>query len=515
MTALSEDMKSVLCRWNSSALVEIDAARQSRPAGVYLTGTAGSGKSELQAELARLGGVEFPGSVEFANSAVDAAVVMIVVDASAPIGRVEIEQWRAALESTPVVFVVNKIDVHRHWREVVTADSDLVAECVPRAVECTFHPTSVRLARTGREGGDEGMSAESGLKAVADRLGALLLQARGVGSQRKYAAAVHDCAAAARASIVERARAVTGGGDTTALRTRRAGLVGERENVGGDRRALLHNRIQRVRVESLHGAAEDLRVLGVETRHAIESARRAELKHLPAHFTESARGAQSRADASLTAGLRAVESDLGIGPTPTQPSVADPSLDIEAPSRRRGIEDAIMIVVGASAGVGLGRLVVSPLALVPTWAVANTVMTLVLGGVLAWWLTRSRALVADRAHLRTWTHESLARVKSVVEQRLLSRILEAESALAVAAATADREVAARIDVALAEVDSELRALADHRSALLSACDRDLSALERGLERFRGPSRGVAGSLEPSRFSVAAVEPIGLSVRRSQ
>ncbi|WP_128646700.1 hypothetical protein [Rhodococcus sp. BS-15] len=130
------------------------------------------------------------------------------------------------------------------------------------------------------------------------------------------------------------------------------------------------------------------------------------MKHLPAHFTESARGAQSRADAALTAGLRAVESDLGLGPTPTQSSATNELLDIEAPPRRRGIEDAIMIVVGASAGVGLGRLVVSPMALVPAWAVANTVITLVLGGVLAWWLTRSRALVADRAHLRGWTRRA-------------------------------------------------------------------------------------------------------------
>ena len=200
MTPLSEDMKSVLRRWNSDALDRIERARESRPAGVHLTGTAGSGKSELRGELSRV--VDF----EFTDSVADAAVVLIVVDASAPAGRAEIEQWRGALESTPVVFAVNKIDVHRHWREVVTADGELVAEFVPRAVECTFHPISVRLARTGREGGDAAMSAESGLGAVADRLGALLLDATALGSQRKYAAAVQDCASGARASIVARAR---------------------------------------------------------------------------------------------------------------------------------------------------------------------------------------------------------------------------------------------------------------------------------------------------------------------
>ncbi|OZC93692.1 hypothetical protein CH279_19425 [Rhodococcus sp. 06-412-2B] len=492
MTPLSEDMKSVLRRWNSDALDRIARARESRPAGVHLTGTAGSGKSELRRELSRLGGIEFTDSVA------DAAVVLIVVDASAPVDRVEIERWRGALVSTPVVFVVNKIDVHRHWREVVIADGDLVAECVPRAVECTFHPVSVRLARVGRDSGDAAVCVESGLGAVTDRLGVLLLDATALGAQRKYAAAVHDCAAGAKASIVARARAVTGGSDSVPLRARRAALVGERESLGGDRRALLHNRIQRLRVESLHAAAEGLRELGVEVRGSIEGARRAELKHLPAHVAESARGAQSRADAALTAGLRAVESDLGLGQTVAQASAEDASLDIGSPARRRGIEDAIMIVVGASAGVGLGRLIVSPMALVQAWAVANTVITLVLGGALGWWLTRSRALVSDRSHMRSWTQECLARVKSAVEQRLLSRILEAESALAAALAVADREAAARIDVALAEVDAELRRLADHRSALLSACDRDLSALERGLERFRGP-----------------VEPFDLSVRRSQ
>ncbi|OZD08097.1 hypothetical protein CH275_05950 [Rhodococcus sp. 06-235-1A] len=509
MTALPDDMKNILRRWNSSALDDIERARESRPAGVHLTGTAGSGKSELHRELSGSGGVEFTDSVA------DAAVVMIVVDASAPVGRVEIEQWRAALESTPVVFVVNKIDVHRHWREVSTANSDLVAEYVPRAVECTFHSVSVRLARMGRESDDAATVAESGLGAVADRIGTLLVQATLLGSQRKYAAAVQDCVAGARASIVARARAVTGGGDTAPVRARRAELVRERENLAGDRRALLHNRIQRVRVESLHAAAEDLRVLGVDVRQAIDGARRAELEHLPAHFIDSLHGVRSRADAVLTAGFRSAEHDLGLTGTPTQSTVADSTLDIEPPSRRRGIEDAIMIVVGASAGVGLGRLVVSPMALVPAWAVANTVITLVLGGALAWWLTRSRALVADRVHLRGWTQECLARVKSAVEQRLLSRILEAESALAAAVATADREAAARIDAALAEVDVELRTLADQRSSLLSACDRDLSALERGLDRFRGPDRGAVVLREPADLSQAPAEPFDLSVRPSQ
>lgn len=489
MTALSQELESVLRLWNPDALAEIDMARNSRPAGVYVTGTVGSGKSGLRDELSRHSGA----AVEFIGSLADAAVVMIVVDASAPIGPVEVEQWRSALESTPVVFVINKIDVHRRWREVVTVDSDVVADCVPRAAECTFHPVSVRLARVARESGDPVLTAESGLAALADRIDALTVQAIAIGSDRKYVAAVQDSAGRARASIVERARAVTGGADTAAIRARRGQLVAERNALDDDRRALLHNRIQRARVDSLHTAADDLRALGAEVKESIDTAGRAELEHLPAHVAESANMALVRADVALTGLLRQIASDLGLPPTLRERVPAEVSIDVGRPGRRRGIEDRIMVALGASAGVGLGRIVVSPLTLVPAWAVANTVVSLLLGGVLAWWLTRSRALVAERTHLRGWVQESLARVKSAVEQRLLSRILDAESAFAEAATTAARDAAARIDVALLEVDAELRRSADHRSALLSACDRDLSALDRGLERFHGTVRRVDAS----------------------
>lgn len=509
MNPLSEDLTGVLRRWHPNGLDEIERVRNCRPAGVHLTGTAGSGRSELHHELSGILG----SAVDFVDSTARAAVVVIVVDASAPFGRVDVEQWRSALESTPVVFVVNKTDVHRDWREVLAADGAVVAECVPRAVEYSLHPTSVRLAQMGRDIGDAAMTSESGLGDVADRITALLLQAAALGSRRKYGAAVQDCVSSARASIVAKARAVTGGSDTARLRARRAELVAERESLGGDRRALLHNRIQRVRVEALHDAAEDLRALGAQFRQRTDRARRAELRHLPAHVAESAHDSQRRADAALTAAVSAVEAELGLSPMQAEARVESPVLDIGEPSRRRGIEDAVMIVVGASAGVGLGRLAASPMALVPAFAVANTVITLLLGAALAWWLTRSRALVADRAHLRNWTQESLSRVRSAVEQRLLSRLLDAESALAAAVAAVDRDEVARIDVALADVDAELRGLADRRSALLAAYDRDLSSLEHGLERFRAPGVSVHRDAVPS--SAAEAEPFDPLVRRSR
>lgn len=507
---LPDDLKGVLRRRNSESLVRIDRARSSRPAGIHVTGTAASGKTEICHLLTRRDGAE----IGFADSVEEAAVVVIVVDASAPVGRADVERWRPAFESTPVVLVVNKIDVHRRWREVVDADIEIVAERVPRAVEHSVHPVSARLARAGREIGDAAVFAESGFGAVADRIDALLMQAAAVGAQRKYVAAVQESAAEAKAAIVAEARAVTGGGDTAPLRARRARLLDERERLGGDRRALLHNRIQRVRVDCIHAAAEDVRMLGAQVRQTIEGSRRAELGHLPGHLAESVQAVRARADAALSTGLRAVEVELGLAGTVPESGTAGGEIDIGEPTRRRGIEDVLMVALGASAGVGLGRLVVSPLALIPTLAVANTIVSLAIGAAIAWWLTRSRALVADRAHLRGWTQESLARVKSDVEQRLLSRILDAESALASALTSADREAAARIDLSLAEIDAELRTLADHRSALLSACDRDLAALERGLERFRGSGRDSVVPSKPVEFSPGDPEPIGAPMRRS-
>lgn len=148
----------------------------------------------------------------------------------------------------------------------------------------------------------------------------------------------------------------------------------------------------------------------------------------------------------------------------------------------------MMILVGASAGVGLGRIVMSPLSVVPALDIAVIPVSLVLGAVSAWWLVRSRTLVADRAHLRNWVADVSASARSGLEQGALARILATETAFSAAAHETSRSVALSADTELERVESELRAAAERRAAVLAGCDRDLATLDRGIERFGGPIR---------------------------
>ena len=156
----------------------------------------------------------------------------------------------------------------------------------------------------------------------------------------------------------------------------------------------------------------------------------------------------------------------------------------------------MMIVVGASAGVGLGRIVVSPVSMVPALDITVVPVSLLLGALCAWWLVRSRRLVADREHLRAWVNDVAASAKSSSEQSALARILTAESVYTAAAHETSRSASTAAEVELERVEAELRAAAEHRAGVLAACDRDLMALDRGLEKFDLPAR-----TEPSTRSV--------------
>lgn len=136
-----------------------------------------------------------------------------------------------------------------------------------------------------------------------------------------------------------------------------------------------------------------------------------------------------------------------------------------------------MIAVGASAGFGLGRLIVSPFALVPALDYATVPLTLLLGATVAGWLAQARGQLADRSHLRQWIADSLVNVKAQLEQRVAAVLVDAEEQLTdhVVRSTTDRMVAA--DRRVGEIEAALKAAAARRPAQLAACERDLDTLE--------------------------------------
>lgn len=487
MIDLPSDMDSVVKRWFPPGVDSIASGREADPVGVFVTGTSGSGVSSIEAELDLL-----PGSLlERAPDVASAAVVLFVFDASAPLGRRALADLASALESTTTGLLVNKIDVHRDWRDVQRLVAASIAELVPRAVDASFWPTSATLAERARIAVDPRMRStlyeESGIVDVHGFVESALAQHRDVLRERKYNAAVRGAAAGARREILAKARAVTSVSNTAGLRAERARLVDVRDRTRAERSAALRSRMQLARSETIHDINDATRGYAVSAREAIESAGRARLRHLHVELAEQLGMAVSRVDSRLTERLRAVDIELGLSGEPLQSK--DLTVDRAEPSvRRRGAEDTMMILVGASAGVGLGRVVMSPLSVVPALDIAVIPASLLLGAVSAWWLVRSRSLVADRAHLRTWVTDVSAAARSSLEQAALARILATETAFSAAAHETSRSVALSADAELERIESELRAAAEHRAAVLAACDRDLATLDRGIERFGGPIR---------------------------
>ncbi|MFD9663854.1 hypothetical protein ACFWAY_19865 [Rhodococcus sp. NPDC059968] len=201
----------------------------------------------------------------------------------------------------------------------------------------------------------------------------------------------------------------------------------------------------------------------------------------PDRLAEMVRERSGAVDAAVTVRLDDLRSrrDGGPLPEPVTPEGPEP--------RHRGLEDRMTIMIGASAGLGLGRLMVSPLSMVPALDIATIPPTLALGAVAAWWLTRARGHVAERAHVRQWATEALVHVRSQWEQFVLGRLLAAEAQVSEAIIAESRICARDVDERVAQIDGELRRLAARRNGQLSSCERDLGAVDRGLQEVRRQS----------------------------
>ncbi len=135
--------------------------------------------------------------------------------------------------------------------------------------------------------------------------------------------------------------------------------------------------------------------------------------------------------------------------------------------------------------MGLGRLAVAPLSMVPALDIATIPVTLTLGGAAAWWLARSRRHLADRAHLRQWAVDATTGLRAQLEQRVLARLLETEAAVGQRVLADGRAATAAVDAEIAAVDAEIRRVAAQRSGRLASCERDHGVLMEALAALEG------------------------------
>ncbi|MFD4182700.1 hypothetical protein [Rhodococcus sp. NPDC058514] len=462
---VSPELAAVLRRWNPAALAGLErpaptAADRGGVATVVVLGASGSGRGDLtvalsaESDTAALRFTETPDP--------SAGVLLMVLDAAAPLGREELELLRGGAEfAHTVVFALTKIDAHDGWVAVARRNAELLAEHAPRFAGATIHPVA---APDGR-GIDELRSALVASHAVVPQRQARL---------RQRAA---DAAEQTRDMVRVTAESLRAGDDTATLRAERAALVADRDGWRSDRAAALRRLTALARVDLVHEVSDQVRSESAAARAAIDRADRAALAAYPPQLRDAVAALTSRVDAAADARLAEISAQvLGAALPDEHRTTAAPSIEPPSP-RHRGIEDRMMIVFGASAGLGLGRMVMAPLSTMPALDLASIPVTLLLGGAAAWWLTRARGHLADRAHLRQWTVETLATVRSALEQRVLGRLVDTEARTAEAVLARHRQRMLESEDRLAALDRQLRERAGSRAGKLASCERDLAVLE--------------------------------------
>ncbi|MFD6514959.1 hypothetical protein [Rhodococcus sp. NPDC060176] len=443
VSVLPDSILRVVQRWNPSSdpgrLVSGESSSGTR---IYVVGPQRCGREDI-VQMFRASG-----ECSIAAREADADVVLLVVDAASVIGREDLLLLDDAAESgTPVVVALTRVDVYRDWQAVHRRDAEVLSS------HCTaFAQASIVPIAPGQE---------QTLVAVVSQ----------VARERQAGDSNSGVIAQTRRMIEVEIRNLRDSVPGAELRAERSRLLADRDGRRGERLVQVRSRLQRSRGDLSQQIAEATRATVAGARAWVDTASRAELGSVPMRLQHEVDHHTRVIDAAMAA---AVEVAGATG------YVASPRIPEDPPDRRRRNEDRVTILVGASAGLGLGRIAVTPLEMIPALEFASIPVTLVLGGVAAWWLARTRGLMADRAQSRSWIVESMSTVRAQWEQRVQSVMLEAEADLGAAIMAESREQLASAQARIVEIDGELRELAAARSGQLASCERDLAALNAAL-----------------------------------
>lgn len=213
-----------------------------------------------------------------------------------------------------------------------------------------------------------------------------------------------------------------------ALRARRAEMLRSRPG-GPDQGGGLPAQLSGLRtafglakVDLGHEIAARCRQASTAVRAELDAATKSELRGFPDRLRDELAGLGERLDQGIAARLRSVAP--GLPAARGEPADLGPD---EPRGRALAFEDQLMIVMGASGGLGLGRLLTTPLQLAGLSEVLSISIMLVLGAGLGWWIVRARANVGARQRMRQWAGDAIAEFKARWERILAQRGLDAEA----------------------------------------------------------------------------------------
>lgn len=435
------------------------------------------------------------------EAAASATALLFVIDASAPITRGELDFLHNVGDRVEtVVFALTKIDRYRGWQRILEEDRRLLAEHAPRFAEVVVHPVSARMV-------------ELAATAPSDQTGDMLRQHSGITELR---AALEQLVGGRSAMLGEantlralstvlgeltatweaEKRALTAGEDEAeSLRGRREELLAARRSSTRGLQLKLRGEIQRTRVEINHELANQVREVQNWFRRAIEAADRRQLTGLPQHVDAGLRMVSARIAAMLSARLGSVaEASLAELFSRAELDVirsrfargAQPPVALRPPEKRPPTaEDKLLVFMGVSGGLGVGRAAAMPLVGTGVAALNPIVLpvTIVLGLGTGWWMARTRKHAADKQQLKQWLTEAIADSRSILEQLVSEQLIEAEQQLSLSLDEALTKRIEAIDTELREVDRALKMDAAERSRQLQTVNHRLDEMQVGRRRI--------------------------------
>ncbi|WP_084505926.1 hypothetical protein [Nocardia harenae] len=482
---LSAEIEALIARWNPQGMALLRAVRGTGGGSrVTLIGPDDANTTVLRTELARFEPrVELadpvPGiaaSVETTSprGAAPGPVALVLLDAGTVLGNDTVDLLRRLrADGTHVLLALNGTHAHRDWRAVADRDGALLRAA---GLDLPILPVSARLAAAAR-GGDPALLDRSGLAALHAELCAA---AAGAGGPERVAAVTTRVLTETRQRIADQVTVLRTGSDELALRAERTALIAARDGGRTTAIATLRGQLHLARVDLLTEVGARVRALHTAARAELDKLARSDLATYPDHLQWSVNELTAALDAAIEQRSAELATRVdGEGATvPLRRREPAPRVGPDPEPRHRGVEDHLMIALGASAGVGLGRLTVAPFSLLPALDAASVPVTLLLGAGAAAWVVRARGQVAERNHVRQWAADALVNVKAQLEQRVATALVTAETALSdhVVQATSARVV--DTDRRVAELEAGIRRSAAERPGQLIACERDIESLNR-------------------------------------
>ncbi|MFE0748799.1 hypothetical protein [Gordonia sp. NPDC058843] len=428
-------------------LTGFDPDRVDTGTGVLVVGTDGVGVRTLVEACHALGPDLDIAARTRRGAPVGAALV--VVDPSSSVGEEErllVEQMRAQIGT--VAIVCTKIDAFWEWPRTVRAHRSTLD---PFATLPLFGVSAV--AALG------GAVDESGVDALVEWLReATDAPEESRGERARLAAgigAVEHLLGSAGTGADDEATAQAAADE---LLTRRRRLLANRDRGRTDRLTAARAGLARVRAQSsteLHAGVRDLAAAAADHAPAADPGYATWVRAGWAELADRVRRrADERADAVRATAL------VGLDPeSATDEPWPAVSLDTERPSpraRRAGAEDALLVVIGASTGLGVGRLVVAPMASVQTLQWISMPLALLLGVAVAAWVIRVRRGAVNRSERAVRTVELLAEARTTLDHQLALRLTAAETRIAGQIARAHERRNREVSAEIARLDEEIR-----------------------------------------------------------